>query len=174
MSEPTNTRRRRLSQKSEIDAAARFVEELSWLLASHSDLDFRMLKKLRPPAEKSEPPILFQRFAPRNPNVVYLVGTLPALFMDEAIFPSNEDIADFSANALNISIPRWQKKAKFELVGHIVCHAVKLDDFQVANLVRALTLIVDGEMVARKILTSRKEQGLSWNEAIQSLLTQDQ
>ena len=90
--------------------------------------------------------------------------------MDESIFPSNEDIAEFSETALKITIPRWQKKAKFELVGHIVCHAVKLDDLQVANLVRALTLIVDGENAARQILTSRKEQGLSWNEVIQNLL----
>lgn len=170
MAEPTTTRRRRTTQKAELDAAARFVEELSWLLSAHAHLDFKMLKRLRPPSEQPEPPDLLQRFAPRNPNIVYLVGTLPALFMDESIFPSNEDIADFSASALQINIPRWQKKAKFELVGHIVCHAVKLDDMQVANLVRALTFIVDGETDARNILASRKEHGLSWNEAIQSLL----
>ena len=150
MPEPTTTRRRRTTQKSELDAAARFVEELSWLLTAHSELDFRMLQKLKPPSEHLGAPDLLQRFAPRNPNIVYLVGTLPALFMDESIFPSNEDIAEFSETALKITIPRWQKKAKFELVGHIVCHAVKLDDLQVANLVRALTLIVDGETLLDK------------------------
>ena len=51
MPEPTTTRRRRTTQKSELDAAARFVEELSWLLTAHSELDFRMLQKLKPPSE---------------------------------------------------------------------------------------------------------------------------
>jgi len=173
MSETDNPHRRRSARRPDEHAAARFVEELSWLLSSYSELDFKALQKLRVDRQMGQTPEPFQRYAPKNPNVVYLVGTLPALFMDEALFPTNEDIAEFSANALQIQIPRWQKKAKFELVGHIVCHAVNLDDRQLTSLVRALKQIVDGEDEARQLLKSRKEHGMTWNEVIQSLLLRE-
>ncbi|WP_159392744.1 hypothetical protein [Methylobacterium sp. C1] len=168
MSDGANTSRKKSSRRSDAQAAQRFVEELSWLLTSYSGLDFKALQDLS--VQKENPPESLQKFAPKNPNVVYLVGTLPGLFMDEKLFPSNEDIAEFSSLALKINIPRWQKKAKFELVGHIVCHAVSLNDKQVAHLTRALTRIVDGEVDARKLIEDRKEAGMSWNVVIQNLL----
>jgi hypothetical protein len=173
MSESDNPPRKRPSRRFDERSASRFVEELSWLLSAYSDLDFKTLQKMSFGRERAFAPDLFQKFAPKNPNVVYLVGILPGLFMDESLFASNEDIAEFSFTALGIPIPRWQKKAKFELVGHIVCHAVNLDDRRVAGLVRALTHIIDGEGDARQLLKSRKERGMTWNEVIQNLLLQD-
>ena len=168
MSDGSNIPRKKSGRKNDVAAGLRFIEELSWLLSSHSNLDFRVLQNIR--NQIVHTPDLFQKFAPKNPNIVYLVGTLPALFMNEKIFPANEDIAEFSELALGISIPRWQKKAKFELVGHIVCHAVNLDDQQVESLTIALNRLVDGDTYAIKLIQSRKKQGLNWNEAIQDLL----
>ncbi|KAB2945985.1 MAG: hypothetical protein F9K19_26125 [Rhizobiaceae bacterium] len=173
MADLEKSARKRPQRRSSRQAAARFIEELSWLLSAYSDLDFKTLQQFNAEGDGEQAPRLFERFAPKNPNVVYLVGTLPGLFMDETLFPSNEDIAEFSATALNIRIPRWQKKAKFELVGHIVCHAVNLDNSQVEDLVRALTHVVNGESAAHQLLKSRRERGMGWNEVIQSLLARE-
>ncbi|WP_238311083.1 hypothetical protein [Methylobacterium organophilum] len=172
MSEGANTTKRRSARNSDPRAVEQFLEELSWLLHAHADLDFRSIKNAR--AEKqTKTPELFERLAPKNPNIVYLVGTLPSLFIDESLFPSNEDIAEFASTALKINLPRWHKKARFELVGHIVCRAVELDNKQVERLVRALVKIVDGGESGKASLKARKQQGMSWNEVIQDLLAQE-
>ncbi len=151
--------------------AFKFVEELSWLLNTYSDLDFRTLSEFRKMRNElaHSTPTSFERYVPRNPNVFFLVGTLPGLFTDENLFPTNEDLADFAATALGVQIPRWSKKSKFELIGHIVCHTSELDDSRVERLVVALAKIVSGDKNARSIVGGRKKAGLSWNEIIQRL-----
>lgn len=170
MSDMEFSHRKRPARRADELAAARFVEELSWLLTTYSYLDFRALRKLVVDRHEPRSRDLFRKFAPKNPNVVYLVGTLPTLFMNEALFPTNEEIAEFSLATLGIDIPRWQKKAKFELVGHIVCHAVSLEDRQVELLVNALTRVLENDNGTRRILSLRQEQGMNWNEVIQDLL----
>jgi hypothetical protein len=111
----------------------------------------------------------FAPYLPENPNVYFLVGTLPKLFSDERLFPSNEDIADFAGAALKVRIPRWEKKSKFELIGHIVCRTAELSDIEVSDLVKALQRLIANGDSARKLIRDSKQSGLSWNEIIQQL-----
>ena len=145
----------------------RFLEELSWLLESHSNLDFRALSdnyKYMSDTEKN-----ISRHIPENSNIRFLVGVLPSIFSNEQFFPTNEDLSVFSKEALNLPVPRWEKRSRYELIGLIVCETVKLNDDRLARLVNALSRITEDDPSARAIIESRKEQKLSWNEVIQRL-----
>jgi hypothetical protein len=108
------------SSRRDVGRVLRFLEELSWLLDTYNDLDFRALGDLRNTMVHLQPSSInrLERYVPHNPNIMYLVGTLPELFTDTTLFPSNEDIAEFATVALHVEIPRWHKKSKFELERH--------------------------------------------------------
>ena len=148
-------------------AARRFVEELSWLLDTYSNIDFKSLAASIDFFSETERS--FSRHVPKNPNIRFLVGALPTIFTDEKYFPANEDLAEFASEALNLSIPRWEKRSRFELVGIIVCETVKLNDEKLTRLVDALLHITSEEANAQAVFQSRKKNKLSWNEIIQKL-----
>lgn len=148
-------------------AIKRFLEELSWLLESHSNLDFRALGENIEFIGDTERN--FSRHVPKNPNIRFLVGILPAIFSNEHYFPTNEDLKDFSSEALSLPVSRWEKRSRYELIGLIVCETVKLNDDRLARLVAALSRITTDDPNAQEILQSRKAQKLSWNEVIQKL-----
>jgi hypothetical protein len=163
---------RRPGKRSEPRTLAKFVEELSWLLSSYEDLDFRALGNLG--ADLIRP----QRAATniqthsinRKPTTHLLVGTLPSLLTDESLFPSNEDIVEFSTMTLGITIPRWQKKSKYELIGHIVCHTDLADQEKIFSLVQVLNSLLSDKGETKRNLAEQRQSGLSWNEVIQRLL----
>src|SRR5579875_3472591 len=107
MSDDDPGRRKRPLKRSDPRALRRFVQELSWLLATYEDLDFRALSDVveRGPGPRSAS--LFERLPNQGAAAAFLVGALPELFTDENLFPANEDIADFAENALGVIIPRW-------------------------------------------------------------------
>jgi hypothetical protein len=167
MTSPTKAPKR----SNDITRAINLIEELSWVLRTYSDVDTKTLSNLRnflvhAPTRQHEQ---FASYLPENSNVFFLVGTLPKLFSDERLFPTNVDIADFADAALKVRIPRWQKKSKFELIGHIVCRTAELSESQVSDLVKALQKIISNGDSARKLIRDRKQAGLSWNEIIQQL-----
>lgn len=147
-------------------AVRRFLEELSWLLETHSGLDFKLLADS---VEPTSPAPSLTRHAPRNPNIQFLVGALPTIFSDDRFFPTNEDLAEFANQALNLPVPRWEKRSRYELIGLIVCETVKLNDERLARLVAALTRVTADDITAQEIMKGRKEFKLSWNEVIQRL-----
>ena len=167
---PENLHPKRVPRRSDTRTLSRFMQELSWLLNSYSDLDFKALEALSRESS-STAPLPKRRIAKsdKRQNVETLVGVLPGLFVDERLFPSNVDIVEFAATALGINILRWQKKSKFELIGHIVCTANALDDGAVSSLVSALTKVT-GKNSARIQIENQRLQGLSWNEVIQNLI----
>jgi hypothetical protein len=70
----------------------RFLEELFWVLGSNSHLDFRAVAEnidliLSPKASGHQ----LERYVSKNPNIHFLIGTLPVIFSNEKFFPSNED-----------------------------------------------------------------------------------
>lgn len=162
-------------KRSDPKALGRFVEQLSWLLSSNEDLDFRALRKAARELYLTDrkPTRSIKRLAPKNPNISFLVGALPGLFNNEAFFSTNEEIAEFAKTALRVSIPRWEKKSKFELIGHVVCNTAKLGDKRLSILVRALSRIIDDERQAKEVFAKKREKGASWNEVIQQLYEKD-
>jgi hypothetical protein len=145
----------------------RFLEELSWLLSSNSNLDFRAIRDIVG-SDSNTPKAGLEGYVSKNPNIHFLIGSLPIIFSDERLFPTNEDIVEFSEVALGLPIGRWEKRSKYELIGLIVCETAKLNDERLERLVRALSKIIHDPR-ARAILRNRKVERLNWNEVIQKL-----
>lgn len=159
--------------KNDSAKATRFLEELSWLFQSHSDIDPRSISKaLADAARLRTVRDGFSSFVSPNPNIHFLVGILPLVLRDESLFPSNGSIADFAISALGMPMLRWEKKSKFELIGEIVCNTIDLDDGELSKLVEALSVLANGDSLAKAIVLDAHQSKRSWNEIIQSLLTQ--
>lgn len=170
MAEETGQPKRRSAKRSDPKTLFRFIEELSWLLSSYEGTDFKSLRKLSDEYMNSVSlrNSLSHRSTSGREDV--LVGVIPGLLVDEALFPTNEDIAEFASSLLDISIPRWSKKSKYELIGHIVCHTHLAPPVRRRKLAEALeSLVADRDILTRRIATQRRE-GASWNEVIQSLV----
>ncbi len=152
-------------------ALRRFVEELSWLLTTFDDLDFRALANLA-----AEGNMIKQQSSNtakmRQNETTILLGRLPSLFMDESLFTTNEDIVEFAKHALKIEMPRWHKKSKYELIGNVVCNANLLDVDRLRQLIKAVESLQDVKSSTRDLVRNQREIGLSWNEVIQNMLTQ--
>lgn len=169
-----NRRNKELSNSVEMKKLTNFLEELSWLMESYQGLDFHNLREIRNNLyhmnDMNEVTTSLKK--PPNANVHYLVGILPSLFLDTKIFNSNSDIAEFASEVLFINIPRWSKKSKFEIIGHILCATTELNDSKVSDLVEALQHVVNGNEKIKKRLTERKNNGLTWNMLIRDLNAQ--
>lgn len=148
--------------------AVRFLEELSWLLDSYSNFDFRVLGDANFQSTNSD---TLGNAGSSNGNIQYLVGSLPIIFNNSHYFPSNEDIADFADGALGLNITRWEKRSRYELIGLIVCETAKLDDHKLGRLVEAIARVTQEDPNVDVIVAERRAKSIGWNELIQ-LLTQ--
>lgn len=167
--ERTTSRTKKPAKKSDPRTLRRFVEELSWLLTTFEDLDYRALGNFAAESVATKSPSLGGSRNRRNEQTT-LLGQLPSLFMDEDLFPGNEDIAEFAKHGLGIEIPRWHKKSKYELIGHVVCNANLLDSRRLKQLVAAVGKLQDSKSQTRSLVQSQRRSGLSWNEVIQYML----
>jgi hypothetical protein len=168
-----NTRNSESPTKNDSAKVTRFLEEMSWLFQSHSDIDAKSISKALSDAAKHRTVRDgFSAFAAPNPNIHFLVGILPLVLRDESIFPTNGSIAEFSTSALGLQMIRWEKKSKFELIGEIVCNAIDLDDGELSKLVKALSVLASGDSSVKAIVLDAHRSKRSWNEIIQSLLIQ--
>ncbi len=170
MTEPTRKRPASAKDRDSHRMAA-FIEELAWLMSSYANIDFRALPELisRGLGPGSAAKAAIGSYASSNPNKHFLVGALPRVLTDDALFPTNEDIAQFAQSVMDLRIPRFGKKSKYEIIGHIVCETDGLDDGKLAKLVSALATLTDGDEVTRTLVRKRKEQNFEWNEIIQEL-----
>ena len=166
-------RARRAAKRSDPRTLARFVEELSWLLASYDELDFKALGDLGSSFASLARHNSVVSKSSRRATAQMLVGVLPSFFMDAELFPSNEDLVELSQVALGISLPRWQKKSKFELIGQIVCHTDQASPERLSRVVAALEEALDDGGTARSKLARERRSGRSWNEVIQTMLRDD-
>jgi hypothetical protein len=104
-----------------------------------------------------------------DPNKHFLIGALPRLLLDRDLFPSNEDIVEFATAALRIEM-RVEKRARFEIIGKIVCETDTLDELQLTGLVRALERLVGDKNRIAVMVEKKKTGSFSWNETLQDLL----
>lgn len=106
-----------------------------------------------------------------DPNKHFLIGALPRLLLDRKLFPSNDDIVDFATNALRLDM-KVEKRARFEIIGKIVCETDNLDEQQLTDLVRALERLVGDEKTIADMIKRKESGSFSWNETLQELLKQ--
>lgn len=167
--------RPKASMKLDSVKATRFLEELSWLFQSYQDIDVKSISKaLADAATQRTVRQGFSSFVSPNPNIHFLVGILPLVLRDESIFATNGAISEFAMSALGMSMVRWEKKSRFELIGEIVCNTIDLDDSELSKLVEALSVLANGDAVARKIVQDAQSSRRGWNEIIQTLIADRQ
>ncbi len=154
-----------------ITEAISFVEELGWLIDSKKNLKLgQVASELR---ELMKGPETARRvggeYTSSNPNIHFLIGLLPRLFQDDKLFPSNAMIAQFAQEVLDIPVPRYEKRSKYELIGLIVCETDRLNDQKLDQLVRALAEITKNEEKLNRIRAARQSSMFSWNNTIRQL-----
>ncbi|RJO60678.1 hypothetical protein C4544_04650 [candidate division WS5 bacterium] len=147
----------------------KFLEELAWLLSSHSQVDFKKLPKHLTRILSGNDHKHLAGYVSENPNIHFLTGVLPRILTDDAIFASNEEIAEFSQSALGVSIKRWARLSKYEIIGHIVCRVQTLNDSQLRNIVQALERLLNGDREAQTLVERHADGKRDWNLIIQEL-----
>ena len=164
-----------MQSKKDILKAKRLLEELTWFLSNYGVSDIKKaigaIDKLSGEAELDFKSI--KQYESPNPNKHFLTGVLPNLFTDTSIFASNEDIAKFSEQVLKLSIPRADKKSKFELIGRVVCEINMLNDSDLQKLGDALIKLLGSELAKEKIRLNKKDDTFSWNLVIQELVNEN-
>jgi hypothetical protein len=166
------TKRPLASRNRETQRVRAFLEELGWLITSYSNVDLKLAADLlieRADQSTSAARSAVGSYASSNPNKHFLVGALPRVLTDETLFPTNEDIAEFARSVMDLTIQRYDKKSKYEIIGHIVCETDRLDDRKLAKLVSALATLTEGGDKTRTLIRQRKAQNFEWNEIIQEL-----
>lgn len=175
----SDERRRRPPSKAEKirdpRTMTKFLEELSWVLNSYSNVDFRAIPDFirHGNGDGVSRPRELETYVSKNPNIHFLVGVLPVIFSNERIFPSNEHIAEFGNAALGLQISRWDKRSRYELIGLIVCETVRLDDSRLSTLVKALQKIAAEDPHAQNLIQNTSSRKVNWNEVIQRLTSGD-
>ncbi|BGD23873.1 hypothetical protein [Pseudomonas aeruginosa] len=157
--------------KSEINKAKRFIEEFSWLMESYGKIDLRSIAKLidEIPSEPAAIQLANRAKEKTQPKTNFLTGILPSLFMDTQLFKSNEEISDFASSILGVTVLRAHKKSKFEIIGHIVCETISLDDKGIDRVIKALSILSSDESRRKQIASKKNEGFFGWNDVIQEL-----
>lgn len=161
---PTKSSRKKGSDPREL---SRFIEELSWLLKSFEDIDYNALSNFSHQAEfflsNSEK---YQSNSSIDRHAIVLVGILPNFLTDTKLFPANEGIVEFAEAALGLSLKRWQKKSRYEIIGQIVCHTNEASPERVGRLSEIIEEMHDNQTSIRNVIEKNREEGRSWSEVI--------
>lgn len=158
-------------KKNEITKIKKLIEELSWIMTEYSSMDLMKIYNALDSSNVMTNDISETiGYKPENPNKHFLTGALPSLFLDQNLFKTNDEIALFSEQIIGVKIPRYHKKSKYEIIGHIVCEANSLDDHGLKKIVKALEKVVSDETSKKSIYNKKNNSSsFSWNEIIQDL-----
>lgn len=158
------------NQKKKITLAINFLEELNWLFESKKVSEFKDIPNiLRNLVDYRINSTINQKYISPSPNKNFLIGVLPALFQDEELFKTREELIDFAVNVLKIKMKKSSNRSRFEYIGLIVCEVTKLNDANLSKLVEALSRITGSNEKIKLIKEAKKLSNFSWNETIQKL-----
>lgn len=161
-------RRKRLESA---NAALNVIEELVWALSSRDGAASLRegISELRSMLQDDNSRDLLLEHVPKNPNSRLLIGILPQLLADQKLFPANQDIERFARQLFSISISRWEKRSRYEMIGMLVMQVHELPDSKLTSLVRALTSLLNRDEAIENLRRDVSRVGFSWNEAIRQL-----
>ena len=165
--------------QSEADVALRtldLIQELVWAIRSRESNELLSgVSHLRQLAqnEKAEHRKTEKKstLRDRRHDLKALVGSMPMVLADVELFPTNEDIAKFGKEALQISIGRWGKRSRYEMIGMLVMESINASPERLRQVSNLLNKISNETDSMAKIKHSARQTGFSWNEAIRSLST---
>ena len=150
-----------------------FFEELCWLMDSNKDINYKNASKY---LHEYRNAIVHgsnnMMYTSSNVKEYNLIGILPSLLKDEEIFQSNSQLVQFADEVLSLSIPRWEKRSKNEIIGLIICEVEDANKERLNILTKWSQNILNNKNTVREYQKNAKKSGhlFSWNEAIQKLV----
>ncbi|HCF2593178.1 hypothetical protein MNU23_30870 [Pseudomonas aeruginosa] len=167
------------TEQSEADTALKtldLLQELIWAIRSRESTDLSEgVSYLRNLAysEKTMRRRTEKKHIPRDKqsDLKALVGSMSLVLADTELFPANESIAKFAFEALQITISRWEKRSRYEMIGMLIMESINASPERLRDVGNLLSKISDESDSMELIKQSSREIGFSWNEAIRSLRT---
>jgi len=164
----------KIQQKKIPIKALSFLEELIWLferfgVGQAKEFVSEIEQQLKGVTSANTASIGLEKYSPKNPNQLFLIGILPRIFSDESLFSSNKELAAFSKEFLKVEITHWGKRSRYELIGHIVCNVAIADDTQLETLASALKKL-QHEDNSEDFLKTNLNKNMTWNDIIRILL----
>lgn len=102
-------------------------------------------------------------------NLRALVGLMPLVLADSELFPTNADIKKFADEALQISIVRWEKRSRYEMIGMLVMESIHATPGRLKQVTLLLNEISGDPNSFERFKRTAQQTGFSWNQAIRSL-----
>jgi hypothetical protein len=165
-----NDNRKKNNPEYERNQFINFFEELCWLLDSNKDINFKNASKYL----KDYRNILMHGILnnDRTTDEYNLIGILPYLLKDGEIFQNNSQLVQFADEVLALSIPRWEKKSRNEIIGLIVCEVEDANKQRLNTLISWTRNILNNKNEVKNMQNNAKNTGnmFSWNETIQKLV----
>ena len=165
-----NDNKRKMSAEYEAQQLINFFEELSWLLDSNKELNFKnaskLLKQCRNLLSHGTVSNIWEN------NAYTLIGVLPSLLRDNEIFQSNAQLVQFAEEVLALNITRWEKKSRNEIIGLIICEVEDVNMERLDTLSDWAANILNNKTKVKAMQLKAKNSGnmFSWNETIQKLV----
>lgn len=162
--------KRKTSSELEFQQFINFFEELSWLLDANKTLNFKNASKLLQQYRN-----LYMHNSSgidRGSNAYNLIGVLPSLLRDNEIFQNNSQLVQFAEEVLGLSIPRWEKRSRNEIIGLIICEVEAVNKERLDTLALWADNILQNKNQVKAMQTKAEASGnlFSWNETIQKLV----
>ena len=158
------------AKRKKVNQALNFIEELGWLLEGRKANEIKEIPSIiRTLLDSDISNSLNEKYTSDNQNKNTLVGILPNLFLDMELFKSNSDLVEFADAVLKITIARFEKRSRYEIIGLIVCEVPKLNDSDLSKLVEALIMIGGNKDKLKQVKAEKNKADFSWNETIQKL-----
>ncbi len=165
-----NETKRKVSPEFERQQFINFFEELSWLLESNKDISFKNASKFL--REFRNYSIHGAVITGKSESAYGLIGVLPSLLKDTEIFQANSQLVQFAEEVLALSITRWEKKSRNEIIGLIICEVEDVNKERLDVLAKWVSNILKNKSTVQDMQTKAIKSGnlFSWNETIQKLV----
>lgn len=168
-----NSNKRKSKYDFEVQQFINFFEELSWLLDSNKELNFKNASKFLKLCRNSLAHGM--NISDGTSEAYNLIGVLPSLLKDNEIFQNNSQLVQFAEEVLEIKIPRWEKRSRNELIGLIICEVEEVNRERLNILTQWAANILKNKSQVKDMQSKAKTSGnlFSWNVTIQKLVGEE-
>jgi len=157
-------------EKKDYNKLINFVEEISWILDTYKNLEFKnVIQELRMDIS-SRNNIIHNFPNDRNKDErTNLIGILPVLLNDKQLFNKNSDLVNFAESTFKIKISRRDKRSRYELIGMIVMELLEVNEQKFKKTFHSINKITSNQFLLEELKEKKKKTNFSWNKAIQDI-----